>query len=407
MLAALDAAEAEGLDDKRLVMHLELVFQLGVLQGETERAHRVSRRAMAIADRIGASALQRSRLLANDAAVYGAEGLPKKSIVMFNEALAVHEAAEDGDDGNLASIHLGTGAAYHLMADYENGLHHFKEARSLLSGEYGERHPRTATAHENIGTALQGMGRFEEAIEHFELAREISEEAHVTEERQGTLLIGLAAAYEGLERYDEAAKVFERVVESQLRAGLETPTVLVAMGNLALVHVETGRYEEAAATFERQAPILERVTGPDHVFGRYFRLGHTRALIGLEKYAQATTMIVPVLEGYARDAPHVDPLHVGEAKLALARALDGLERTGVEVPVDAAEHAARHSVDDWIEQARADLERAGSTAARAIRRLDALVKRRKRRRADPPPIPSEEEPAPVGSESAEPPSAGG
>jgi len=400
LLAALDAAEAEGLDDKRLTMHLELVFQLGVLQGEPARAHRAARRAMAIADRVGATPLQRSRLLANDGAAYGAEGRAQKSIELFQQALVVHEATPGGQDGNLASIHLGMGAAYHLMADYENALHHFKEARALLSEAYGERHPRTATAHENIGTALQGMGRFKEAIEHFELARAISEEALITEERQGTLLIGLAAAYEGLEQYDKAAQVFERVVKSQLEAGLETPAIVVAMGNLALVYVETGDYEKADETFVRQAPILDRVAGPDHVFARYFKLGHARALVGLGRLEEATKTIVPVLEGYAREAPRVDPLHVGEAKLVFARALHELERAGRKVPGDIAVYAARHSVDGWIDAARADLERAGSTSERAIRRMDELAQTRKKQRADQPPSsPDEGDTAPVGSES--------
>ena len=400
LFAALDAAEAEGLDAKRLTMHLELVFQLGVLEGEPERAHRAARRAMAIADRVGATALERSRLLANDGAAYGAEGRAQKSIELFQQALAVHEASPEGQDGNLASIHLGMGAAYHLMADYENGLHHFKEARALLSKAYGERHPRTATAHENIGTALQGMGRFKEAIEHFELARAISEEALITEERQATLLIGLAAAYEGLEQYEKAAEVFERVVKSQLKAGLETPAIVVAMGNLALVYVETGDYEKADETFLQQAPILDRVAGPDHVFTRYFKLGHARALVGLGRIDEAAKMIVPVLEGYARDAPRVDPLHVGEAKLVFARALHRLEKAGEKVPAEIAVYAARHSVDGWIDSARADLEKAGSTAERAIRRMDELTAQRKRQRADQPPSsPDQEETAPVGSES--------
>ncbi|MEM6992451.1 MAG: serine/threonine-protein kinase [Myxococcota bacterium] len=380
---ALHAADEAGMDDKRLSLTMDLIFVLGLHRGQFERAHRLARNAEAIAQRIEAGVTQQSRLVANEGAVFGAEGQPHKSIERYAQALKLQSEMERPDRSNLASIHLGMGAAYHLIADYEKGLRHFEQSRDLMVVEFGARHPRTATSYENIGTAYQAMGRFEEAKQQFRTARSIFNDALMSESGQASLLVGLAAAHEGLEEYEEAAALFERVIELLAEEGRETPVLAVAMGNLAGIHVETGHYEDALAMFGEQLPLLERIAGPDHVYAYYFRVGKARALFGLGRTVEALAIIGPVVEGYRSRTEETDPLHRGEATLLLARAVDEL---GDEPPPPGLEELlATDTVADLAADARVLLETAGIPGHRPLRRLADFERRlRRRKKADQP-----------------------
>lgn len=377
-LEAIYAAERSGLDAKRLTMAVELTFVLGIRQGKPDRAHRMARMAAALAERLDAGPEQRARLLSNEGAVYGSEGRPHESIERYLAALKIQEELPDGDQANLASIHLGLGASYHLMASYEEGLKHFERARELLSREYGEYHPRTAAAHENIGTAYQGMGRFEDAKRTFTKARKIYEDALVSDLQLASLFNSLAAAHEGLEEYDEAITYFERVVDTLGRAGNETATMAVAMGNLALVYVEIGRYEDALTAFATQLPLMKRAVGDAHIYSHYFRLGKARALLGRERYAEAVTVAGSVVAVYEQRKSEIDPLHQGEAALVLARALHALAQAGEPPPEDVLDVVWGQSIDAWAAAARVHLETAGTKSNRAMRRLEAFEAQRKK-----------------------------
>ncbi|MBL4685495.1 MAG: tetratricopeptide repeat protein [Nannocystaceae bacterium] len=365
---ALYAAEAGGLDDERLSIATELVFVLGLHRGKFERSHQMAAQASALCERLDVDPNRRSRVLANEGAVFGAQGRTHESIAQYAEALALQSEILEPEAGNLASVHLGLGAAYHLLADYERGLSHFEKARVLLLAEYGEGHPRTATPFENIGAAYQAMGRFEEAKTHFERAQRISSDALVTESSQSTLLIGLAAAYEGLEQYDEAAAVFERVIDTLAAEGLETAVLAVAMGNLAGVYVETKRYEDALALYGEQLPLLARVTAGEHIYSLYFRVGKARALRGLGKNDEALLVVAPVVENYWGRPDEIDPLHRGEAILVLARALHGL---GEAKPSgEAAQRiAATKAIKTLLREARTALQSTGRGGERSLRRV--------------------------------------
>lgn len=366
---AMLAAESAGLDNYRLEQAMELMFVIGLHRGDPPRAHAMARHAEAIADRIDAPPEQFARLYANLGAVLGAEGRAEESMASYARALETHAGVIGRDDSNLASIHLGLGAAKHLLADYDKALFHFRRAREILERTFGPRHPRTATAYENIATSLHSMGRFEEALEMFLRANSIYERALVPEERRGTVLNGLAAVYEGLGQYETAAIYFRRVVDAMEAADVEAPALAAATGNLGLVQLETGRYEAATHTLEKALRLLVEMLGPRHPYYLYFRIGLGRAHLEAGRFEEAVAALVPPCEQHAANPSAYDPLHRGEGKLALARALEALGDAELDASLD---FARSKTIDEWLVLARREIEQAGRAGERAKERLDTF-----------------------------------
>jgi tetratricopeptide (TPR) repeat protein len=137
---------------------------------------------------------------------------------------------------------------------------------ALVREQYGEGHPKFATATSWLGFILRKQGRYAEAEPLMRRARAIDEKALGPDHADvGRDLTNLALLYQDQGRYAEAEPLMKRARAIDEKAlGLEHPNVAVDLNNLALLYQDQGRYAEAEPLMKRALAIDEKALGLEH-----------------------------------------------------------------------------------------------------------------------------------------------
>ena len=142
----------------------------------------------------------------------------------FENALAIHEAADGVEQPELAKTLDNLGIVYCQQGDFGNARANNERARAIFRRAYGSSHPEVAKCFGNRGVIQLGQGELELARVSFERARIIFQNTH----------------------------------------GPDHPEVARCIANLGIIELALGEFEAARATFERALAIFRKADSPDH-----------------------------------------------------------------------------------------------------------------------------------------------
>lgn len=169
----------------------------------------------------------------------------------------------------------------------------FEQAIEVIREGYGERHPNTATALDNLGTAMSAVGRNDEALQRQQGALAIRAEAlglsHVSvggsHQNLSITLVRIGELEGAREHAEQAVAVMERVL------GTQSLELASALSQLAYVERILKDHDGSVAHLERALAMTIAVGGNDHPKATQarFMLGSTFADAG--EYERARDLL--------------------------------------------------------------------------------------------------------------------
>lgn len=363
------AADAAQLHRLRLEAAVDLVYNLGVLQGRFDEAERLARWALTVEPTLVGSPTVRAQLLTHLGAIHATAGDPATSLLDYEEALRVRRDAGLSEDLNECATISGIGASALLLGDQERALESFRLAHAIFVEYYGADHPGALVVQENIATALNGMERFEDALEEIDELLELGRSSGVDDGRITTAEATRGAILLDLRRYDEARVELERARKG-LEDPLRRPVLLGAVrGNLAIAALEQERFEEAASHAQAGLELLAPLLPPNNFYLAWVRVLLARAELGLGRPVAALEHAAEAMKVFEEATDPVAPDLRSDAALVLARALEAPE-----VQADP-ELVARFGGDrtpaQWAARAVAEAQGGGRSAEPMLERAKA------------------------------------
>ncbi|MBL7187940.1 MAG: serine/threonine protein kinase [Phycisphaerae bacterium] len=149
-----------------------------------------------------------------------------------------------------ASIRETLGWTYRAIGEPEKAEQHSLRAIEIYRQHYGQEHPATLRATDNIGWVYQDQGRYHDMERLWTKNLKIRQRVSSVELQVG-IMNGLAASYWFLGKYKEAESLFEKILQLIRRELKEenVPLLPAYKCNLANVYKAQGRYEEAERLF--------------------------------------------------------------------------------------------------------------------------------------------------------------
>ena len=257
------------------------------------------------------------------------------AIAHYDAAIAIRRELP-GERGNL-SASLGALGAAELGAGRDaDGLAHLREALAIVEAEHGAEHADVARALSELGGALHKTGDHAGALAANERAVAILERALGPDHPDlGYALVNRAMEAKHLGRTDGVEAAYRRALAIFERArGAESIEVGITSLNLGELLRVAGDLDGAAAAYERARTVLAAGFGEEHVV-----MAHVWAGLGQLAHARGRAgEAVPLLERAVamREADGGDAPALAEARLALARALVGIDRERAQAVATAA-----------------------------------------------------------------------
>ncbi|MDZ7686041.1 MAG: CHAT domain-containing tetratricopeptide repeat protein [Gammaproteobacteria bacterium] len=190
----------------------------------------------------------------------------EKALALTEEVLDYGLDRQQPDTLNIYNTLLELGALYQALGRLGEAEATFEEAFAGLMDEYGETHPSTLVATNNLGQLYEAIGLYdeaepilEEALANFEKALG---EAHPDALRARN---NLALLYESQGNFREAEPLYQESLDLMLEARGENYTDTVAVrNNLASLYMLMEEYEKSAPMFEQVVTRWEQLLGPEH-----------------------------------------------------------------------------------------------------------------------------------------------
>jgi len=182
------------------------------------------------------------------------------AIRCLQEAFCLQEA-HGGDPAAHFSIANDLACAFADLAKHDRALHYAERALETAEQHFGENHPTTATALNNLAALLQDTNRLAEAEPLLRRALAIDEHSFGPEHPTvATALNNLAQLLKATNRLAEAEPLSWRqrmiLLDSTRRTGYEHPHLRAALENYASILETLGRSEEEIVA-EQQKLLVE------------------------------------------------------------------------------------------------------------------------------------------------------
>lgn len=150
-------------------------------------------------------------------------GQPADLFVRYSRSIDALEQTPDSTAIVLETLHS-LGHVYIAAAQYEAAESLFRRASRKATDAYGDAHPQSTLAQDDLGTALTHMGK-----------------------------------------YAEAEAIFREVVETTRHRSPESQVLCTSLDNLATVLYEQGKYQEMEHVCRAALELSRRLWGPDHL----------------------------------------------------------------------------------------------------------------------------------------------
>ncbi|PCC69612.1 Tetratricopeptide repeat-containing protein [Nannocystis exedens] len=287
LLAAIDVAEAHGLDDTTASGWVALATVAARLHVDPERLRERARRAQALLDRIGDSGPRRATLLNALGVAAVAEGRPAEAVRLHREA---HERLRFSGGPLLESIRTLQSLANALgaLGRHDEALARFAEAQQLCAQHLSPRHPQRARVAHDLGALLLQTDPAR--------ARELLDEAlAIWTDTYGSVCVECGRAHSSLMGQASAAGELGRAEHHARRAlaiyrqvlPADHPDLAAALVNLGAVLHWRGDFAGAVPAYGEALRLQERILPEGHLHRAITEGNLGESLVALQRHAEA------------------------------------------------------------------------------------------------------------------------
>ncbi len=316
------AAEAGRHDEMVVRSSALLAYVLGFLGTQPEAAHRWSRQALAVLERMGKNEELEGYILNNEGLVYEVEGKLLEALAHYERSLALWERALSADHPRRAISHYNLGSVLAVLGRSAEASRQLDLALSFQTRVLGPEHP-------DVGQTLNVLGDLQRMRGEWGLARKTLERAHrilasafgedSADAARPLITDGQVLLAEG--RPEPALARLERALEVSRKAyGADHPQTLQAECLIAQALAQLGRPGDADTRAAAAVATSVTVNGEGHLDTARARLVLAEILVtrrpreAIELYRKALTVGEQVL---------------GPESTALAEILLGLGRAAL------------------------------------------------------------------------------
>ena len=290
-------------------------------------------------------------LLNNLAVVYIDAGKLPEATRLFEQVrdLQVKKLGPDHPD-TLATCH-NLAATYWKAKQLDKAISLYEYVLKRKEATRGRNHPITLVTVANLGVAYRDAGRLDQAIP-------LLEEAYHKSEPQAALKVGddLQIAYTRAGKTSEAAKLIEeRLAAARQQFQPNTPQLSSALAIAGKGWLDLKNYAPAEVVLRECLAPCEQLAKDKQV--RPWQVANVRsllggALLGQEKYAEASPLLEAGYQGFKQDEQAIPPQSRSLLADALSRLVLVCQATGKK------EAAAKWELE--LENFRARREKPGS-----------------------------------------------
>ena len=256
-----------GADDPVLA---ETIHDLAVLyyyKGDDARAEPLSRRALAIQERVPEP--EHSRIAASlnlQALICFNRGEFAKAEPLFQRALAIKERSLKGDHPSLAYYLNNLARLYQNGGNYEKAEQLYQRAVTIRENGLAPDHPLLAQSLFDLANLYYDSGEKTKAELLHRRALAIRERSLGPEHQYvAESLSELANLYRDRKDYVKARTLYQRALAIQkLTEKRHRPVLAITLFNLARLYVKTGEPVKAEHLFQRALDIFENSLGAEH-----------------------------------------------------------------------------------------------------------------------------------------------
>ena len=228
------------------------------------------------------SSAEVSRLLSNpsDAMLFSTSALKLLKYISSTQAGELLKAKVFAEHGNVMSLHC----------KYEISLSYYKQAATIYTAIYNEKHPDVAGCQLRLGNVYHDLGQHKRAKEHYEKAlnirRTICGEQHsdvaASYNNLGNVYRALGQHNQAKEHYEKALNIFRTIY------GEQHSDVGASYNNLGAVYQDLGQHNQAKEHHEKALNIRRTIYGEQHsdVAASYNNLGNVYRALGQHNQAK-------------------------------------------------------------------------------------------------------------------------
>ncbi len=235
----------------------------------------------------------------------------------FKNSLEYHERSlnfrleQYGEDHPLtATAYNNIGDVYRVIGDYDRALQCYEKAFSIRDQTLGSNHLSTYISKTNIGKTYFHLGNYKEALKNYLMAYIIRWQKTGNDHPDiAKLYNNIGSAYEAMGEYDKALKFYKKAIAIfEKHYGGEHPDIAASYNNVGGTYYLTGEYDKALSYYLKDKSILETTLGKSNpeIASNYNNIALTYKAMGkydkaLEYYERAVLILEKTLEGHHPD----------------------------------------------------------------------------------------------------------
>ncbi|MDC0668295.1 serine/threonine-protein kinase [Nannocystis radixulma] len=288
LLAAIDIAEANRLDDTTASGWVTLATVAARLEVNPERMRERARRAQALLDRLDDSGPRRAVLL-------NALGVAAVAEERHAEAVRLHREAFErlyfGGGPAIERIRSlqSLGNALEALGERDEALASFSRALELCAAHLGPRHPQLARVSHDLGVLLARTGEQARARELMEFALSVWTDTYgsvcVECGRGHTALADQAGRVGELGRAEHHGRRALAILRQVLPA--HHPELAAALVNLGVILHLRGDFAGAVPTYREAIRLQDRILPEGHLERAITESNLGESLVALQRHAEA------------------------------------------------------------------------------------------------------------------------
>jgi CHAT domain-containing protein/Tfp pilus assembly protein PilF len=184
----------------------------------------------------------------------------------LRQALAIYRKVFGEEHPNTADAYNNLAASQTAQGQYTQAEEGLRKALAIYRKTLGEEHPSTATCHNNLAGTLKVLGKYAEAEDGYRQAlairRKVLGEKHPDTASSYNNLASLQLAQgkyaQAEEGFTRALAIFRQIL------GAEHPHTATCCNNLAASQRDQGKYQQAERGFRQALTIYRKVLGENH-----------------------------------------------------------------------------------------------------------------------------------------------
>lgn len=208
---------------------------------------------------------------ANKGVNYWAKGEDSLAIIMYQNALKIHEANQNKTGmgnmyNNIGLLYFNKSAFYDALTWHQKALDMFIQINDSV---------RISTVHNNIGVDYQYISDYPKALEHYFRALAIHEQkqgAHLTGNAEVQVLSNIGIVYRILGQYDSALVYQNRAMETYRSTG-NKQGMASTYGNIGIIYDLLSEPEEAVSQYLKGLQLNEELGNQRLMASNYTNLG--------------------------------------------------------------------------------------------------------------------------------------